>query len=103
MPLIGKQKRVLRSIGQLLEPVIHVGKEGVSALSIGATDDAFRKRELIKVRVLNTAPDDTKTTAAKLAEATGSDVAGAVGHTFLLYRPNPDLRERIELPPAKEA
>ena len=30
MALTGKQKRVLRSIGQLLEPVVHIGKEGVT-------------------------------------------------------------------------
>lgn len=102
MALTGKQKRVLRGIGQLLEPIIHVGKEGVSVLSITATEDAFRRRELIKVRVLKTAPDNADTTATQLATATGSDVAGRVGFTFLLYRPNPDLKDRIELPPARE-
>lgn len=102
MALTGKQKRVLRSIGQLLEPVIHVGKEGTTEPTVQAVNDAFRRRELIKVRVLKTAPADTKTTAAALAEATHSDVAGGVGFTFLLYRANPELRERIELPPAKD-
>lgn len=102
MALTGKQKRVLRSIGQLLEPIVHVGKEGVSDESIVATEDAFRRRELIKVRVLKTAPDDADTTAGQLAAATGSDVAGRVGFTFLLYKPNPKLKERIELPPARE-
>jgi len=102
MALTGKQKRVLRGIGQLLEPVIHVGKEGVSEESVSATQDVFRKRELIKVRVLKNAPDDTLTTAAELAQATGSELVGRVGFTFLLYHPNPELRERIALPPAKE-
>lgn len=101
MALTGKQKRVLRSLGQLLEPVIHVGKEGVSDESIAATEDAFRRRELIKVRVLKNAPDDTDAIADALAEATKSDVAGQVGFTFLLYRPNKNLRDRITLPPAK--
>ncbi|HEY3379025.1 MAG TPA: YhbY family RNA-binding protein [Armatimonadota bacterium] len=103
MALTGKQKRVLRSLGQLLEPIVHVGKDGVSAESIAATEDVFRRRELIKVRVLKTAPDDKATTAAALAEATHSDVAGGVGFTILLYRANPDLKERIKLPPAKAA
>jgi RNA-binding protein len=103
MALTGKQKSALRSIGQLLDPVVHVGKEGVSEAAVASTEDAFRRRELIKVRVLKGAPDDADTTAVELAEATHSDVAGRVGFTFLLYKPNPSLKERIALPPAKEA
>jgi len=100
MALTGKQKRVLRSIGQLLEPIVFVGKEGADS-AIQPTEEVFRTHELIKVRVLNTAPENADTTAAALAEQTGSDVAGRVGHTFLLYRANPELKHRIELPPAK--
>ena len=96
--LTGKQKRVLRGIGQLLEPIIHIGKDGVSAESISATGDAFRRRELLKVRVLKNAPEAVKETAAQLAAATGSEIAGGVGSTFLLYRANVDLKERIKLP-----
>jgi RNA-binding protein len=78
--------------------MVHVGKEGVSAESIAATNDAFNTHELLKVRVLKSAPTDTKTTAAALAEATQSDVAGQVGFTFLIYRPNTELKERIAFP-----
>lgn len=101
MALTGKQKRILRGIGMLLEPIMHIGKEGVSEEAITSTRDAFHRRELIKVRVLKNAPEETKAVAAALAEATDSEVAGKVGFTFLLYRPNPDLKERIELPQAR--
>lgn len=100
MLLTGKQKRVLRSRGQLLEPIVHVGKDGVSEESIAATNEVFNRRELIKVRVLKTAPFDTCTIAQQLAEATNSYTTGRVGFTFLLYRPNSSLKERIILPPA---
>jgi len=100
MALTGKQKRVLRGIGQLLEPVVFVGKEGAES-AVAPAEDAFKTRELIKVRVLNTAPENTDATAAALAECTGSELVGRVGHTFLLYRSNPELTHRIELPPAK--
>jgi RNA-binding protein len=101
MALSGKQKHVLRGIGQLLDPLVHVGKEGIREEAIAATEDVFRRRELIKVRVLKTAPEETRAIAAQLAEATHSEVAGRVGFTFLLYRANPQLKHRIELPPAK--
>lgn len=102
MALTGKQKRVLRSIGQLLEPVVFVGKEGVTDGSVAATEDAFRTRELIKVRATRGAPGEADDIAEILSTATRSDIAGRVGHTFLLYRPNPDVRAPITLPPAKE-
>ncbi len=101
MALTGKQKRVLRSKGQLLDPSVFIGKEGVSDAAVAATEDALKTRELLKVRVLNNAPELRDDTAAALAARTHSDIAGAVGHTFLLYRPNPELKRRIELPPAK--
>jgi len=80
---------------------VHIGKEGVSEAAVVTTDDVFRRRELIKVRVLKGAPEDADATAVTLAAATHSDIVGRVGFTFLLYRPNPTLKERIALPPAK--
>jgi RNA-binding protein len=100
LALTGKQKRVLRGMGMLLDPVVYIGKEGVE-VSIAATEDALRRKELIKVRVQNTAPEGVDDTACTLAAATRSEVAGSVGHTFLLYRRNPDVKFPIELPPGK--
>lgn len=100
MPLSGKQRRHLRSLGQTMEPLIHVGKEGVSAEAVANTLEVFNTRELIKVRVLKNAPEDKTTIAQALAEATGGETAGMVGFTFLLYKPNPTVREPIELPRA---
>lgn len=98
MALTGKQKRVLRGIGQTLDPVVFLGKEGLSEANIASTEDAFRWRELIKVRVLTNAPDDTAALGAELASATHSEFVSKVGHTFLLYRPNPNVKEPIALP-----
>ena len=98
MALTGKQKRVLRSIGQLLEAVVHIGKEGVTEANVAATEDAFRTRELIKVRAMKSIATATDDIATQVAEATQSDIAGRVGHTFLLYRPNLELKTRIVLP-----
>ncbi len=102
MALTSKQRRVLRGKGQLLDPVVFIGKEGVSDTTVAATEDAFHTRELIKVRVQTDMPGVTDETATELSTRTNSDVVGRVGHTFLLYRPNEGLKYRIELPPAKD-
>ncbi len=98
MELTSKQKKHLRSLGQTLEPIMHIGKDGVSEECIAATEETFNRRELIKVRVLKNSPDDTADIAAELAEATNSNMISKVGFTFLLYKPNVTLKEQIKLP-----
>jgi RNA-binding protein len=98
MDLTTKQTAYLRGLGQALRPILHVGYEGYTPAIQAALEDLFRRRELVKVRVLNTASDSTQGVADAMAKAAGAAVAGVVGKTFVLYRPNPELKDRIELP-----
>ena len=63
--LTGKQKRFLRAMGTSMDPVVFIGKEGLTPTVVTATKDAIKKRELIKVRVLQNCledPEDAITT-----------------------------------------
>jgi RNA-binding protein len=84
--LTGKQRRHLRSLGHALEPVVHVGKDGLSDPFVAAVEQALDDHELIKVRVLESAALDRHQAAEALAGRTGSEVAQVLGNTFLLYR-----------------
>lgn len=97
MELKGKQKRFLRAMGVTMNPILTIGKEGVSRNTIVQADQALLARELIKGRVLNTAPESPEETARAVAEATGAALVQVLGRNFLLYRPNPD-EPKIELP-----
>lgn len=85
--LTGKQRRHLRSLGHALEPVVHIGKDGLSEAFVAAVEQALDDHELIKVRVLESAALDRHEAADALAARTGSQVAQVLGNTFLLYRP----------------
>lgn len=98
MNLTTKQRAYLRSLAQTLRPQLHVGHGGYTEGHLSALEDLFRGRELVKVRILNTSEEEPKALAETIAEASHSQVVGVVGKTFVLYRPNPDLKERIELP-----
>jgi RNA-binding protein len=98
MTLSTKQKAYLRGLGQKLRPQLHVGHGGFTPGQIQALEDLFRGRELVKGKLLQSSEDDPKEIAARLASGTKSDVVGVVGKTFVLFRPNPDLKERIDLP-----
>lgn len=72
-----------------------VGEAGLSEGVVHALEEALRATELVKVRMRQ--PADKKALAAALAQACGAALCGLVGHTAVLYRPDPDA-PRIELP-----
>jgi len=93
--LDGAQRRFLRSRAHPLKPVVFVGEGGVRPAVIRAVDDALATHELIKVRLRQ--PDDKHAAAEALAAATRAALCGVVGHTVVLYRPDPD-EPRLALP-----
>lgn len=97
MELRGKQKRFLRAMGVNMDPILTIGKDGVSENTIVQADGALGARELIKGRVLQTAPEEPAAVAAEIAERTGAELVQVVGRNFLLYRRNPE-EPKIELP-----
>jgi len=88
MTLTSRQRAFLRGTAHVLEPVVHVGQAGVSDAVLRSVDEALTAHELIKVRLHE--PDDKKADAAALAAGTGAELCGLVGHTVILYRPDPD-------------
>ena len=95
--LTGKQRRYLRGLGHHLDPVVHVGKEGVSESLVGALDAALETHELIKVKLGESAGVDRHAIAGALAEAANAELAGVLGRTLLLYRRRKE-RPAIQLP-----
>ena len=94
--------RHLRGLGHALEPVIFVGKHGVTESLVEETKRALLTHELVKVKVQSEAPQDRKETAEALADAAGAVLAQVLGRTCLLYRRHPN-KPQIELPKKKAA
>ena len=87
--LTSKQRAELRSAAHPLEPVVHLGKEGVTPAFLHMLSEAFRTRELLKVRVLEAAPHDAKGTAAELAQTlVDTHIVQVLGRVVTLFRPN---------------
>lgn len=96
--LTSKQRAHLRSLAHSLKPVAHVGHEGLEPAVLGSIEEAFNTRELLKVKVLENAPEGARDTGSAIAEALpGVHVAQTIGRTVVLYRPDPDAPE-IRLP-----
>ncbi len=98
--LTKKQQSHLRSLAHHLRPVLHVGKEGVTETAARAVEDAFNTRELLKIKVLEGAPETAKESGAALAASIkGAHLVQVIGRTVVLYRRHPTKPE-IKLPKA---
>ena len=81
-----RQRAKLRSMGTILEPIVHIGKEGINDNLCKQAWDALEARELIKVKVLKNSMYSAKEAAPILAEKTGSECVQVIGSKFVLYK-----------------
>lgn len=86
--LKGKQRAYLRSIANTLKPSTQIGKDGVTESFLEQLDDMLRKREIVKVTILETAGLETKETANAICEALRAEFVQAIGSKFTLYKKN---------------
>lgn len=92
------QRKYLRSQAHHLDPVVLVGKQGITETLIHAVDESLQARELIKMR-FNDFKREKKELTAQVAEQTHCQVAGILGHVAILYREHPEEeKRRIQLP-----
>lgn len=92
-----KQRAYLRSLAQKIQPVFQVGKNGITDSLIEDLSNALEARELIKITLLNTIPEDKKDIANEIANQTNSEFIQLVGNKLTLYKPNKE-KSKIELP-----
>ena len=96
--LTSKQRAHLRSLAHSLKPILQIGKEGVTDEVASSVEGAFQNRELLKVKVLDTAPLSAKEAGEQLAaQVSGARLVQVIGRTVVLYRQHPDNPE-IRLP-----
>lgn len=81
-----KQRAFLRSLANNINSIFQVGKNGISENLIKQVDDALESRELIKLNVLETSPDDIEEVANSIAERTNSILVQIMGNKITLYR-----------------
>ena len=96
--LEGYQKRYLRGLANPLEPVVMIGRRGITESLVQKVDASLESHELIKIR-FQEFKEEKKRMSEEIAEKTSSVVVGIVGHVAMLYRGHPDPEKRkIDLP-----
>lgn len=97
--ITSKQRAYLRSLANDIDTILMVGKSGIGSDIIKQADDALTAREIIKAKVLETAPVSAKEAAESIAEQTNAEVVMVIGAKFVIYRKNPK-EPKITLPKA---
>ena len=98
MELAGYQRRALRAAAHGLQPLVHVGKDGLAEKVLESVREALAAHELIKVRFVDE-KERRRELAEELAQAVDAALAGVVGHVAILYRPHPEeSKRRVHLP-----
>ncbi len=84
--LNSKQKRFLKAEAHSLKPIFQIGKDGVTRNQALGILDALEAHELIKVKLLDTCPDDVNTVALEISVQTKAEVVQTIGRTIVFYK-----------------
>ena len=100
MAITGKERAELRAEAHHLDPLVHLGAQGITPTLLTSLDDVLRTRELVKVQLGRPVEEKPRAIAERLARETGAVVVQVIGRTATLYRENPELeRKRGDPPP----
>ena len=84
--ITSKQRSFLKSLAHNLDPIVMIGKSGLTENIIKEMDICLETRELIKVKRQEGADLDPKETANIAEEKLGAEFVQAIGRKFVLYR-----------------
>ena len=88
--ITSKQRTALRSQSNGMETIFQIGKGGISDMLVQQVEDALKAREMIKLRVLESAPVFAREAAQELAEKCGAEIVQVIGSRFILFKRNPE-------------
>lgn len=99
MQLKGFQKRFLRSQAHHLQPVVMIGKQGLTEAVIQKINEELHCHELIKIRFVDYERAEQKEMQTEIETQTSSLCAGKIGHLGIFYREQADAEKRkLKLP-----
>ncbi len=84
--MTSKQRAYLRGLANTMEPILHVGKDGVNDNMVKQLSDALEARELIKGTVLQNCPLTAREAVDELCAAAAAEPVQCIGNRFVIYR-----------------
>jgi RNA-binding protein len=77
----------LKQQAKNLEPILRIGKFGLTDSIHSEIDKLLKKRKLIKIKILNNSPvEDIDEMIENITQKSGSVLVSRIGNVFSLYR-----------------
>tara|TARA_B100001250_G_scaffold277349_1_gene239818 strand:- start:7119 stop:7415 length:297 start_codon:yes stop_codon:yes gene_type:complete len=89
--LTSANRKYLRALAHHIDPVVLIGKNGISDGVINSIEIALNSKELIKIKFRDF-KDNKKKLSEGIEKHTGSSIVGIIGNILILYKKslNPD-------------
>ncbi|MGN1222010.1 MAG: YhbY family RNA-binding protein [Christensenellales bacterium] len=81
-----KDRAKLRGLAQKQEPLVLIGKGGITSSVLDSISILLDKRELIKIRLLQNSGLDSKQASNQICENLGADGVQCIGNVLVVYR-----------------
>lgn len=103
--ITSKERSYLKGLAHNLEPIVYMGKEGLTENVIKEMDQCLESREIIKVKLQEGCILEPKAVANEVAEKLNAEFVQSIGRKFCLYRMSHTLpvEKRIDLKAATRA
>lgn len=88
MALSPKQRSFLRGKAHHLQPVVMIGKEGVSEAVLKTLYSALRSHELVKVKASSADQEEFRATVETILDNCEAEKVQTIGHLLVLFRPS---------------
>lgn len=82
--------KLIKSKSKNLEPILRIGKSGITPNQIDEIKKLLKKKKLVKIKMLNNfvSGKNRKAAAKELSEKTNSVLVDYIGNIVVLYKNN---------------
>lgn len=91
----GKQRSYLKSLAHNIDPILIIGKNGITETVLKQVDEALEARELVKIKLLDTSFLNANDVANTMAEELRAEFVQSIGGKFVLYRESKEPKINI--------
>ena len=91
--LSSADRKNLRALAHHLDPVCHLGKDGLTEAAVRSIMLALDAHELVKVKFQDF-KSEKRSLSSRIEELTQSHLVGLIGNIAIFYRENPDAERR---------
>lgn len=98
--LTSKRRRELKTLAHNLNPVVIIGKIGLSNSVIDELEKGLSSHEIIKVKVQLDDRETRKELLEKICQQLNAAPIQQIGKTLVIYRPKPETTENSTVVPA---